>query len=559
LFGEVFPNKGLFTCNTKYLDDVLSFLQTKNIDYQVLGGELLCHTPQMQSLRDESYNAIGDIFPSQPQIDLYSTFSGGHAADGAYFDFPYWSWASSKGTWHYSAMKEAMLDGYDTVVLLGASVWILEFLANLSRDLNREIDIFETLREDESELRTFERSYRGLVKIHLVGQTDSHATHAGVKSGLSGVPKPAAPSINLSTDTFVQKPYQHYEALRRSGSVQFLNQDNCWIVLDYDDVASALKRHDEFSNAPLRSVDPVLSGADPPDHTRARYALMAQFSARGLSTAQAQAQITCERLLDQLSSQPEFDIVHDYAHPFAQEMLSHVIGLTENDLNDLKQAVPGTLQDEQHLLGIETFYSAYVDKVTAVPGENLCSRLLSNTSGFTKEEIVNLLKTIWLAGTTSPAALIANSVGILLDHYAVRLELQRDISLVPQFVEEVLRFNPPEHFVKRMTRRETQLGGVSIPANADIKLCLAAANRDTKHYSNAEFFILNRNPRDHLAFGGGSHFCLGAMLARIEANVAIKALLERYPLIKPGRPRRERHYRMSRDVRILESLIVGYD
>jgi cytochrome P450 len=176
-----------------------------------------------------------------------------------------------------------------------------------------------------------------------------------------------------------------------------------------------------------------------------------------------------------------------------------------------------------------------------VAGDDLVSVLLSASEEgdrLTQQELLSTLFQLIVAGQDTTTSLIGNGVVDLLDHPDQLRLLQADLSRVPDAVEELMRFTAPvPHATFRMTSETLTVDGVEIPANRQVLVCIAAANRDPSAFADADRLDLRRSRRPHLSFGHGIHFCLGAPLARLEARVAFTTLLGRFPHMRLAVPR----------------------
>jgi cytochrome P450 len=173
------------------------------------------------------------------------------------------------------------------------------------------------------------------------------------------------------------------------------------------------------------------------------------------------------------------------------------------------------------------------------PGDDMVSDLLSarvEGEALRDEELMSFLFLLLIAGMETTIHLLNHSVRMLMEYPEVLARVEADRSLVPRFIEEVLRFEPPVHGVMRVTTAETELGGVRLPAGAQVLALLASANRDERRFPEAERFELDRPGPQNLPFGHGIHFCLGAPLARLEARLGLEALLSRFRGIVPRGP-----------------------
>ncbi|MCA1643804.1 MAG: cytochrome P450 [Acidobacteria bacterium] len=344
---------------------------------------------------------------------------------------------------------------------------------------------------------------------------------------------PTAETLELTAPEVVANPFPCYEALRGSGSVHFLPRHDFWLVLGYDDVNAALMQPQLFSNRvrDYRQVDGVLLGADPPEHATARRAVSHFFSAQALTAQAPFAERTAERLLRPLLDGAEFEVLRDFASPLVEEVIAHLIGLDKETLAAMR-AAPGSAGD------LESLFASF-DSIIEAAAERtpLCDQLVREGGGvIPRAHARSLIRLLWVAGTTTTRRSVSSSVLLLLRHPGVRERVASEPSLLPAFVEESIRLHPPEHMLSRAAAVETELSGVKIPAGATVKLCVAAANRDPSRFDRPESLLLGRAPNRQLSFGGGTHRCVGAALARMEAATALRVLLRLAPDFRSARP-----------------------
>lgn len=335
-----------------------------------------------------------------------------------------------------------------------------------------------------------------------------------------------------------------------------------WHVFRYADVARVISDPQLFSSDTARVIPAGqrfragnLLLTDPPRHHQLRRLVGAAFSPKVVTgLAPRIAEVTHE-LLDATGGATEFDLVSALAYPLPVTVIAELLGLPASDrelfrtwadkLITLDVVDPNDPElarklDEATADMLAYLHEHCVDR-RANPGEDLISRLVTvevDGQRLADEEVVNFSLVLLLAGHITTTALLGNTVLCLDAHPEVWAELHADRSLVEATLEEVLRYRSSFTQVARVTMAETELGGQVIPADAIVSPWLLSANRDEREFPDPDRFDIHRSPRHHLAFGYGIHFCIGQLLARVEARVAVGVLLDRYAEIHltPGVP-----------------------
>jgi len=327
-----------------------------------------------------------------------------------------------------------------------------------------------------------------------------------------------------------------------------------WLVTRYDDVR-AVFGDSRFSravavtrDAPRMYPEPVPGGItdlDPPEHTRLRRLVGTAFTARRVELLRPRAEQIAEDLLDRMVAQgPPADLVESYAVPLPAVMICELLGVPYEDRETFQSwadsymtttAIP--LDEKMERLGK---LGAYLAQLAAQrresPTDDLIGALVQardEQDSLSEEELIGFLMTLLAAGYETTASQIANFGYALLTHLD-QLALLRDGRVpVADAVEELLRHVPVtaigSTFIPRYATEDLNLGGGTVRANEPVFPAYYAANRDPRVFEDPERLDLTRPPRPHFAFGHGSHFCIGAPLARMELQVALAALLRRLP------------------------------
>lgn len=367
-------------------------------------------------------------------------------------------------------------------------------------------------------------------------------------------PAPGAGGVDLSSPAVMRDPYPHYAALRRAGSVHFLPAHGFWLVLGYDDVLHALKNPQHFSSAraPVR-FDPYLNEVDPPAHTRARRAVAPFFSTAAIQALEGYTRSCARELLERGRGAAEFDLVDGYAEPVTERVVGRLLGMEHGDTEALRRRLAPFRRplDPELFRLLEESLRGHLERS---PGGPLLRG--EGEGALSPDEAVGLAKLLWVAGTTTTSRLIATTALQLLRHPALRAEVLADPARVPAFVDEAVRLDAPEQMLWRVAQEGAELSGTRIPAGAEVRLCVAAANRDPAHFPDPDAFTPGRVPNPHLSFGAGPHFCPGTRLARMQARVAVEVLLEEWPDYAAARPLAALSYGESFDYRALTALPV---
>ena len=362
-------------------------------------------------------------------------------------------------------------------------------------------------------------------------------------------------------------PFPVFAEVREIGAVHEVTLADghaAWLVVRHDQARAALNdsRLSKDMHAALATGSDVVAeglpgpafarhmlSVDPPDHTRLRRLVSAAFSPRTVEALRPRVQTIVDDLLDNLAArEPDSraDLVTAFAFPLPFTVICELLGVPEPDRTALGQGLTGLLvptsTPAEYALAREAsdavvaMLEALVETKQSAPGEDLVSGLISARDGEERLNSQELLSTIFqliVAGHDTTTSLIGNSVVALLRNPEQLVKLRADPSKIAAAVEECLRHDAPvPHSTFRYAIEPVQVGDVTIPAGAQVIICLASANRDPARYLSAERLDIDRADSRHLAFGHGIHHCLGAPLARIEGHLALGSLLRRFPQLR---------------------------
>jgi cytochrome P450 len=297
---------------------------------------------------------------------------------------------------------------------------------------------------------------------------------------------------------------------------------------------------------------PTIQTIDPPAHQRYRSLFSKAFSSRRVTLLEPDIRQIANELVDGFVNHHTVDLVSQFAVPFPLTVIARWLGLPRADLPNLKRwsdaaAAPlgGMLDHDQEIecarseLEAQQYFAGKLDERRREPRDDilteLCYARFEGGEPLNNPEIYYLLIQLLVAGNESVRNLISSAMLLLLKDPQQMAAVRAKLELLPAFIEESLRLESPIKAFFRVARSDTELSGVKIPAGSRLAVLFASANRDECHFSNAQRFDSDRaNTVDHLAFGLGIHYCLGASLARTEARVAFEVLLSRLKDIRIG-------------------------
>jgi len=381
---------------------------------------------------------------------------------------------------------------------------------------------------------------------------------------------PAYERIAIGPD-FIKDPFPLLRRLREAGPVHqvVFGKDFApcrWLVTRYADVKAGfgdprlsnqiltpLREERDVDALPLttramRRADALLGRAmanvDPPDHTRLRALVVRAFSAKRMDALRPRVEQLTDELLDAVAGRAAFDVVASVAFPVPIQVLCELLGVPPEDGKVFRAAarvLSGFLPDDAAALECIRSLDAFEDYIRALiverrarPSDDLLSDLIRVQEGehrLSEEELVAMAALMIFAGHETTLQVIANGMLALLTNPDQLATLRASPDLLPNAVEEILRFDGPANpGLHRYVLADVEIGGVTIPAGSYVMLGTASANRDPAVFESPDSFDVTR--RFHappLAFGFGLHYCMGARLAKIEGEVVIGALLRRFP------------------------------
>jgi cytochrome P450 len=342
-------------------------------------------------------------------------------------------------------------------------------------------------------------------------------------------------------DTDIPQTYAWFAEMRQQYPVLHDSGDQAipWQVFRYADVEEVLTNYTLFSSY-VPELEGTITGdtlvvKDPPDHRKLRNLVNLAFTPRAVARLSDRIAEVTQELLDQVRAQGKMDVVTDLSIPLPARIVAEMLGVPNTDWEMFRQWItpdhaPG--KDESVIPMMQQDLYDYVLRMLnerrRSPREDLITALSEaevDGERLSERELVSFCIVLLAAGQDTTRSLLANAIFCLTNNPQQLEQLQRDSSLLPTAIEEVLRYLPPVWFLLRRTTKDVDLAGQHIPAKQVVLAWIASANRDAAQFSDPENFDIRRKGQ-HLAFGHGIHFCLGAPLARLEAKVVLPIMLE---------------------------------
>ena len=313
-----------------------------------------------------------------------------------------------------------------------------------------------------------------------------------------------------------------------------------------------------MEDAPLGPLTPPsLLVTEPPDHTRYRKLVSRVFSVRAVEKLRGRTQEIADDLLAKIGPASPTDIVSKYCSLLPVTVIAEILGVPERDREKVLRfgaaAAPSIdlgipwrefRRVETALREFDEWLTRHLASLRQCPGDDLLSQLVAAQEGgvgLTDEELKSTAGLVLAAGFETTVNLLGNGVALLADDHEQRKQLTENPDLWPNAVDEVLRVDPPVLLTGRMSMADTEVEGAAMPRGSVMVGLLAGANRDPEVFPDPDRFdVARENAREHVSFSAGRHYCLGAALARMEGQVGLQTLFERYPdlRVEPGGVRR---------------------
>ena len=374
-------------------------------------------------------------------------------------------------------------------------------------------------------------------------------------------------AFNFFSRRLLANPYPVYRRLQTRDPVHRSRLIKGWVLSRHEDIDAVLRDSRRFGNDRVSTQDANLRFdseeprsmlyRDPPDHTRLRSLVSKAFTPRAVRALRPRVEKIADDLLDSLDGADSFDVIDAIAYPLPVAVICEMLGVPQEDRgpfrewsNDASLSIEPLLDDRRvastmdALSRLRDYFSDLAERRRADPGDDLVSALTQiedEGDRLSHLELQLMLVLLLVAGNETTRNLVGNGLLALLRNPEQLDRLRREPELIGPAVEELIRYDSPVQIDGRSVREDTEVGGVPLERGQYLMLLLGAANRDPEAFDDPDVLDVSRERNPHLGFGRGIHHCLGAPLARMEAEVMLGKLLERFPNVRlAGSPTRRR-------------------
>jgi cytochrome P450 len=399
-----------------------------------------------------------------------------------------------------------------------------------------------------------------------------------VTAHVSASASPPVEGFDPLAQDFIANPDPVLERARRDAPVFYYPPLGVWVITRYEDVRAVARDYETFSSRAFRTIppppefralvppnllEPAFVNIDPPRHTVVRKNANKAFTPKRVAEMEPVIQEIADELIDSFAANGHCDLMQQYCYPLSLRVIVRMLGLPESGMRLFRQwtedlfAVmsPGAADDPtagearpmpeaelrerwSRVAEAYAYYKRFVEERRANPKDDLTSAMIAarnddGTPAMSADAVICHMIELTAAGNDTTANLMANAVMFFDKHREQFEEVKRDPSLLANAIEEALRRRPTSPHMYRITTRDVTVAGVTIPARSLVCLSYGSGSNDEAQFSDSHRFDIHReNANDHLAFGHGRHFCLGAPLARLEARIGLETLFRRLPDIR---------------------------
>ncbi len=344
-------------------------------------------------------------------------------------------------------------------------------------------------------------------------------------------------------------PYPVFARIREEAPLYYNDQHDFYALSRFDDVQKAVIDHETFISGRGALLEIIKSGMeippgtlifeDPPIHNIHRNLLSRVFTPRKVLALEPQIREFTARCLDPIVGTGKFDFVNDLGEQMPMRVIGMLLGIPEEHQRRVADHGEATLQnDHVDLLATGEVFAEFIDHRTEHPSDDIMTDLLNaeftdetgTVRKLRRDELLMYLTVIATAGAETTTRLIGWAGKTLAEHPEQRAQMVADPGLIPQAIEEILRFEPPALQIARYVTRDVEYYGRTVPAGSAMLMLVGSANRDHRRFPpNGDVFDIHREQHTHMTFGAGTHFCMGNALARLEGRIALEEVLRLFP------------------------------
>lgn len=362
-------------------------------------------------------------------------------------------------------------------------------------------------------------------------------------------------AVTLNPEAMSLNPFPWYQSMRSTNPIFYDSENNLWQVFRYTETQQILNDPATFSSEVAQRTDtlteeekkqvgePSILNLDPPRHRQLRSFITQAFTPRTVANLAPRVREIINEQIDHVAASGHMDLIEDLAYPLPVIVISELLGIPSEDRNMFKRWSDAVVSQDQSntmqsIKEMSDYLAAITNERRKKPANDLISALLAaqvDGQYLTEGELISFYILLLVAGNETTTNLIGNAF-TCFDDFPQELErLYADRTLIPNAIEEVLRFRSPVQRLIRITTRDTEVGAQHIAAGQLVSPWLGSANRDEAQFSDPDTFDVRRSPNRHVGFGHGIHFCVGAPLSRLEGKIALEIMLERFKHIKRDR------------------------
>lgn len=358
----------------------------------------------------------------------------------------------------------------------------------------------------------------------------------------------------IDTNEARLNPFPWYRHMRQAQPVGYDARHHAWSIFRYDDVQRALSDYASFSSqfsGGTQSIDQPFAASmistDPPRHRQLRSLVTQAFTPRAIEALAPRIETIVAELLDQVDDRGRMDAIHDLSYPLPVVVIAELLGVPPDQRERFKQwsdavvsmSSSGEMSHYRAVQEMVGYFTELIERRRQDPRDDLISRLIAaEIAGqhLTLPELMGFCALLLVAGNETTTNLIGNALLCFAEQPETWERLRREPALLPQAIEEVLRHRSPVQSMFRVAAAPVEMAGQTIPKGAPVVVWIGSANRDEAQFPDSDRFDVDRQPNRHIAFGYGIHYCLGAPLARLEARIALGAMLRCFDTfrLQPG-------------------------